>query len=267
MRYKPVGDKSKKVFTAVWTTPALCFFVFIFLKFVNSGYLLLVLPAGCIWLGFWIAGWYRESPLGRRWKLVALGMGATANVLIYLFAPLYCSYRSVRLFEAELSQIRQELPREADPSNTLIVGFDSHFLGYRHAGYYLPGYLTLEYPEVKLVEGTRIFSMQDRETHLIEHLPVSKYSRFVVFPLPNEGLAYDRYRRKIEGKLPRQDLSSIRVGNHDFVTAPISDLAILFPKTAARDKGVYPPLHSGGADVYNRAHLGSQTGSPSPQTP
>jgi 4-amino-4-deoxy-L-arabinose transferase-like glycosyltransferase len=41
------ADKSKKLFTAVWVVPALCFFTFIFLKMVNSGYLLLLVAPAC----------------------------------------------------------------------------------------------------------------------------------------------------------------------------------------------------------------------------
>jgi hypothetical protein len=41
----------------------------------------------------------------------------------------------------------------------MIAGFDSHFLGYRHAGYYLPDYVVVQYPEVKLSSGTRAFAM------------------------------------------------------------------------------------------------------------
>ena len=43
------ADKSKKLFTAVWVVPAVCFFTFIFLKMVNSGYLLLVAAPACVW--------------------------------------------------------------------------------------------------------------------------------------------------------------------------------------------------------------------------
>ena len=45
------------------------------------------------------------------------------------------------------------LPQLGDPSSLLIVAFDNHFLGFRHAGYYLPGYTTIEYPEASLVQG------------------------------------------------------------------------------------------------------------------
>lgn len=46
-RHEPV-ERSKRVFTLVWIIPALCFFTFGYLKFVNSGYLLLLLPPACI---------------------------------------------------------------------------------------------------------------------------------------------------------------------------------------------------------------------------
>ena len=96
--------------------------------------------------------------------MAVIGICAAANVLIFLFSPLYCSYRSVRRFEAQLEGIRTGLPQLGSPEDTLVIAFDSHFLGYRHAGYYLPGYVTVEYPEVKLREGTRVFAMHERDT-------------------------------------------------------------------------------------------------------
>src|SRR6201999_3186076 len=98
--------------------------------------------------------------------------------------PVYFSYRGVRTFEQELAQIRHELPEVSAPGETLIVGFDSHMLGYRHAGYYLDRYVTVQYPEVPLRQGKRIFSMSHRDTWLAQDLAVRDYSRFVLFPLP-----------------------------------------------------------------------------------
>ena len=53
-------DERKQIFTLVWITPALFFFTFIFFKFVNSGYLLLLVAPGCLWLGYWASQWYVE---------------------------------------------------------------------------------------------------------------------------------------------------------------------------------------------------------------
>jgi Protein of unknown function (DUF2723) len=223
------AEKSKKLFTAVWVVPALCFFAFIFLKLVNSGYLLLVAAPACIWLGSWTAAWYEQGLWPKPIKLSIAAICAAANVMIFLAFPAYCSYRSVRHFEAELQATVTALPQVGSPDNLLIVSFDNHFLGYRHAGYYLPGYLTLEYPQVNLLEGPRIFAMQGRDTRLLSALPTAPFTRFVLFPLPSGDAAYTQYLDKIKKLLPAKDLSSMDLGGHQFVTAPMADLPILFP--------------------------------------
>ncbi len=230
-RHAPI-DRRHVVFTAVWVTPALCFFALIFLKFVNSGYLLLLAAPGCIWLGFCLSQWWQQSRFGSYFKGAALAAGAVANILLFLTSPLYCSYRSVRRFEAQLTTLSKALPQVAAANDTVIVGFDSHFLGYRHAGYYLPGYLTMQYPEVKLLEGTRIFAMQGGDTRLLTQLPAAGYSRFVIFPLPPDDPEASRYLQTVLTRLPHQDLKVIHEGGRDFVTGPASDLPFLFPQSA-----------------------------------
>jgi hypothetical protein len=223
------ADPGKKWFTLVWITPALCFFTFIFLKFVNSGYLLLLVAPASLWLGFWISEWYEHASLGKPFKLALIVLCAAVNTLIFLDSPLYCSYRQVRQFEAELRSIQASLPQVGPPGNTLIVSFDSHFLGFRHAGYYLPSYLNVEYPEVKLSTCARVFAMQGRDTHLLEKLPAASYSRFVLFPLPGNADRYPEYLKKVEDKLPARSLQTIRLNGHTFVTGPMKDLPFLFP--------------------------------------
>jgi hypothetical protein len=222
-------DRRRLMFVAVWIAPALCFFTLIFLKFVNSGYLLLLAAPGCIWLGFCLAEWWAKSRWARAQKLGLVAVGAAANVFIFLASPLYCSYRSVRHFEKQLAGICQSLPQVVSAGDTLVVGFDSHFLGYRHAGYYLPGYLTLEYPEVKLLEGTRIFAMQGGDTRLLTGLPAATHARFVIFPLA-EDAENREYLQKVMSKLPSRDLSVAHRDGMIFVSGPVSDLPLIFPK-------------------------------------
>ena len=113
------ADPRKKIFTVVWIAPALCFFTFIFLKFVNSGYLLLLAAPACIWLGFWASEWYESTAWRKPLKLGVIGVCAAANVLIFLLRPrFYCSYRSVRRFEAELEEFRTALPQLGSPRMT-----------------------------------------------------------------------------------------------------------------------------------------------------
>jgi len=229
-------DRSKKVFTAVWTVPALCFFTFIFLKMVNSGYLLLVAAPACVWLGAWTADWYEFTTWPKALKYCTIAVCAALNVFIFVAFPGYCSYRSVRQFEAELQQVETGVPEVGTPDSLLIVSFDNHFLGYRHAGYYLPGYLTIEYPEANLVQGPRIFAMQGGNSFLLTELPAGSYSRFVLFPLPNGDAGYVQYVDKVKKLLPVKDISTVVLEGHEFVTAPIADLRFLFPQAGLAPK-------------------------------
>lgn len=228
-RYRAVLERSKVLFTAVWIAPALCFFTFIFLRFVNSGYLLLLLPAGCLWLGNWTAIWYERSSLKKPCKLAILTLCATLHTVIFLTAPLYCSYRSVRHFEASLVTVRAALLAFGTPEDTIIVGLDSHFLGYRHAGYYLPEYLTVQYPAMQLEEGPRIFAMHERETTLLTQRDLIGRSHFVIFPLPGEEAAYREYLEMVTAKLPKSELRLTRIDSYTFASGPTKDLVRLFP--------------------------------------
>src|ERR1035437_3592115 len=215
------SDPRKKIFTWVWMAPALGFFTFIFLKFVNSGYLLLLAAPACTWLGYWASEWYQKVAWRRPLKIALIALCATVNILIFLDSPFYCSYRSVRRFEAQLGAVCAALPQVAPAAGTLIIGFDSHFLGYRHAGYYLPDYATVEYPEERLREGIRVFAMHRRNTRLLAALPTGSYSRFVLFPLPDGSASYRDYLEKVRRKVPGSALQTVHVAGLDFITGPI----------------------------------------------
>jgi hypothetical protein len=251
---KVPADPRKKTFTFVWIGPALCFFAFGYLKFVNSGYLLLLCAPACMWLGLWASEGYKASGWRPSLKLSVIGACAAANVFIFVASPFYCSYRQVRRFEAELQSVTTALPQLVSAHDTLIISFDSHFNGFRHAGYYLRDYLTLEYPEAHLKEGNRIFSMHERDTQLLTQLPGAPYTRFVLFPLPT-GDSYREYSQKVVARLPSKSLNTVSLGGHVFVIGSISDLPLLFPAaTSAPELGVYVPLHPGMAPVNSRSH-------------
>jgi len=228
-------DARKIRFTLVWIIPALCFFTFIYLVFINSGYLLLLIAPGCLWLGFWAAEWYANARLRKPLKLAIVVACAAVNALIFLEAPLYCSYRSVVKFQAELRNIQTTIPRFGPQSSTLIVSFDSHFLGFRHAGYYLPQYHVLEYPEVNMGHGIQAFTMYGRDTRLVSRLP-GPYQRFVIYPLPAQGKQFNVYLAKVIAKLPARNIQITKLDGHTYVSGPVSDLPFLFPKLGPAPK-------------------------------
>ncbi len=217
-------EPDRRRFTWIWVTPALLFFTFVFLKFVNAGYLLILMPPVCAWLGL------RTSLL--RWRPFALAGCAAVNAAIFLFAPVYCSYGEVRAFERELASVIADLPTIAPSGSTMIVGLDSHFLGYRHAGYYLPQYRIVQFPEVRLAAGETVFAMARRDTTLERRLDETSILNFVLFPLPSNDAEYAEFMAQVRRRLPLKDVQLISRDSHDFAIAPVSDLHFLFPVVA-----------------------------------
>jgi hypothetical protein len=114
----------------------------------------------------------------------------------------------------------------------MIVGFDSHFLGYRHAGYYLPEYPTVQFPEVALASGARVFAMQYRNTWLESALPATAIRNFVIFPLPLGDREYGDYMALVRKRFPPGELRTVVRGGHEFAIGPVADLRFLFPVAA-----------------------------------
>ena len=238
----------KAVFTRVWMAPGLLFFTFIYLKFVNSGYLLALAPPVCAWMGLWASVWLAESSLARRpLKMVLIASGAAVNAAIFIFLPVYCSYGAERRFEAEIASITGALRQLASPRDAVIVGFDSHFLGYRHAGYYLPGYLTIQFPEVRLVSGTRMFTMQYRDTRVEARLPATSALEFIMFPLPLGDREYSDYLAAVRSRFPHGDLRTVVRGGHEFTMGPVADLRFLFPDACIQQA---TELHTSGRQPF-----------------
>lgn len=222
-------DRKKKVFTFSWIGPGLLFFGLIFFKFVNSGYLLVISPPIFAWLGLCGSKWYADLRLQKAGKIALTTAFVAANSVIFLYAPLYCSYTSVRRFEAELQRVLISIPQIASPADTLIVGFDSHFLGYRHAGYYLPGWVVAQYPEVRVASGIRVFVMEHRDTRLMGRIPLARFRNFLFFPLPSDDAEYREYMVRVRARFPPRSIRSVTAGGREFFMGPIADLPLLLP--------------------------------------
>jgi hypothetical protein len=245
------SEPRQQTFTWVWIAPALLFFTFVFFRFINSGYVLVVFPPICAWVAWWASDWYLRLPFSTPVKAALVGVATAINVAIFLEAPVYCSYREVRSFEAELESVQRALPQVAAPGRTLVIAFDSHFLGFRHAGYYFPDYTIAEYPEVRFPLGNRIFTMHHRDTRLVNRIATKSFANFVLFPLPRAGNEYRQPFNQMRAML-RQQLRTTTVEDCQFLTAPIEDLPVLFPLAAAPDALVYTARDIAANSVYKR---------------
>ena len=131
--------------------------------------------------------------------------------------------------ERDISALTQDFST-ISPEKTLIVGFDSHFLGYRHAGYYLPAFVTAQYPEVRYGDGMRVFLMHGRDTRVVRSFSVGRFDRFIFFPLP-DGSEYGAYLESVLAKLPPGTIQTAQVGRRKVLTGPASAIPLLFPST------------------------------------
>jgi hypothetical protein len=117
-----------------------------------------------------------------------------------------------------------------NPKTTVIISFDSHFLGYRHAGYYLPEFETVQYPEATYKDGKRVFILQGRDTRLVRRFSLDSYDRFTFFPLP-KGKEYEEYLAEVVSKLPAGLIHDVTIADRRVVTGPAQLLPLLFPST------------------------------------
>jgi hypothetical protein len=229
LRASKSSDRRIQTFTWVWISPGLLLFTFVYLKFVNSGYLLVLLPPACVWLGLWAAEWYTSSRFPAFARNAVLSAAVLINCAIFLRAPLYFSYREVYRSRQELTSVLAAVRQIARPQETILVGFDSHFLGYRHAGYYLPEYLTIQFPEVPLGSATGVFTMRHQDTRLVSRLSVGSFRDFLLFPLPASGREYREYIQQVRERFPAGTLRVTPQNGFQFLTGPVSALRVLFP--------------------------------------
>jgi hypothetical protein len=217
-------------FIYAWVGPGLLFFTFVYFLYVNSGYLLLVCPPAFAWIS---VGIYRfaRSQQRRLVRRAVLAGGVAVNCAIFLCAPIYCSHKGVRDFERDLAAVRQDFGQYLDPANTLIIGFDSHFLGYRHAGFYLPSFATVQYPEVPYSDGPHVFLMRNGETEVVRSFVIDRFEHFVFFPLP-EGSEYSTYVNRVLAGLPAGVVNPITVGKRKVLAGPAWAIPLMFRSTA-----------------------------------
>ena len=230
-RSKGSSRSGAKAFTWIWISPGLLLFTLVYLKFVNSGYLLVLLPPACVWVGSWAADWYMRTPLKQTAKIILVAAAAAMNVLIFVRVPLYCSYWQVRQSQKQLAVVVASIRQISQPRQTFLIGFDSHFQGYRHAGFYLPEYLTIQFPEVPLGSTTGVFAMQNRQTTLANQIAVGSFRDFILFPLPPSEREYADYMNRIRARFPAGELHVTTQNGIEFLSGPIRSLPALFPNT------------------------------------
>ncbi len=113
------------------------------------------------------------------------------------------------------------------------MGFDSHFLGYRHAGYYLPEYLTIQFPEVPLASTTGVFAMRRQDTRLVSAVSTSapsgtSFCSRCHLQTTNIASICNTFARALSAT---GELRVIVLNGREFLTGPVSALSSAVPLT------------------------------------
>lgn len=215
----------RSLFYLVWLVPGLLFFTFIYLNFVNSGYLLVLTPPLFAWFGRRLSA---GSPLGwpqaRPPQYVAL---AALNCWIFLYAPMYCSRRSVLEFEHEWSKTAALVRASYDPKTTVLIGLDAHFHGFRHASYYLPEYRIYAYPATLVAGQVRLLTAHDRGSRMAAPpRSLQPFEQVVFLPMPRDEEYEGHFKKIVESST---GIRETRTEDRISASGPISSFTSIYP--------------------------------------
>jgi len=219
----------RSLFYLVWLVPGLLFFTFIYLNFVNSGYLLVLTPLLFAWVGHKVSagsplGWPQARPI----QFLSL---AALNTWIFLYAPMYCSRRSVLEFEREWSRTAAFVRATYDPKTTVLIGLDAHFHGFRHASYYLPEYRIYAYPATRVAGQVRLLTAQNKDSRMVAPpQSLQLFEQVVFLPMPRDEEYEGHFEKIVESASGiRETLTDDRIG----AIGPISSFKSIYPTAYA----------------------------------
>ena len=226
-------DASKRVFAMVWIMPGLLFFALVFMRLINGGYLLVLVPPILAVIGAQAAEWYNEAGSGLLGKRAAVCGFTLFNLAAFLFTPTYFSYQFVQTDLRKIGGFDQAMRRGVSPATSLIVSFDDHRFGWRHAGYYLPEFTSIEWPERTSGQDVQIRAMSHGQSEILHALDAGSFQQIVFYPPQANGA--DLVEVISGGKpLPPGSIQIKKVGDYELVICSADMLYRLFPRGARR---------------------------------
>ena len=177
------APRRKKIFIWIWVGPGLLFFTLIFLKFVNSGYLLVISPPVFAWLGLCasrvVCGCAAFEGSEGRWSHCGGGQQPgfplrPRILLLRLRAPFRDGTRRMCLAES-----RGRVARGHDDRRIRFA-----LPGIPACGILSAGMVYGAISRSPAGAGTRVFVMEAGDTRLAARLPLSRFRNFMFFPLP-----------------------------------------------------------------------------------
>lgn len=225
------GVHDIRLFLTAWILPGLLFFTLIFIASTGLGYLLVIAVPLFILAGAKLSQWLISPALPMRHKQWLILLMISLNLGVFWFAPIYTSVAEVQGFEDNLTEVVSDVRAIFDPEDTLIIAVDTHKYGFRHAGYYLPEYQVIQYPEMRIENRMQLSVMQFRVTRLRDRLPLDDYKEFLLFPM------YRGEELLNKVGLENNSYKEVKLGPYAGYKGKIEQLPLLFSKLSAAESG------------------------------
>lgn len=223
----------RSLFFLAWLVPGLLFFTFIYLSFVNSGYLLVLTPPLFAWIGR--AASSASTFGGPRSRAIQFAALAALNTWIFLSAPLYCSRRGVVEFEREWRRTVDFVRANYDPKTTLLIGLDAHFHGFRHASYYLPEYRIYAYPSARVAGQVRLLTAHNQDSCMAAPPEsLAPFEQVVFLPMPRDEEYEGHFEEIVE---TASGIKEMRTDDRIGAGGPISSFKSLYPTAYSGPNG------------------------------
>ena len=133
-------DRQKTLFSLIWITPSVLFYLLIFIHYANPGYVLIFLPSLLLLTA---ASIYFIGSNLKRFVRKDLTLFIASIIIVIntttFFVYNLASYKEIRIRDRDLSIMFDGI-KSFNPANTAIFIAPYIFCGFRHIMYYLPEY-------------------------------------------------------------------------------------------------------------------------------
>ncbi|HHT9126464.1 MAG TPA: ArnT family glycosyltransferase [Candidatus Brocadiia bacterium] len=181
---------TKSIFFALWLIPSVLFYMFIFLHPANIGYSLIFIPGLIILLANSLTFFEKKVETQRsprriclrhdiaslRWIFTTLII--ITNLLLFLKFPTYVSVPTIRTLEKNVQVVTSYIRANFSPEETVVLSGNLHYLGFRHAMYYLPDYKVFQTCPIGLYPDRGIFWGANHQTYFSPSINIPKGAKY-----------------------------------------------------------------------------------------
>jgi len=180
-------DRAKVYFFSFWALPSVFFYLMVFIRPANPGYVLIFLPALCILLAVsigYLSGEFKKI-IKKDIYIPVVTLVIVTNLYVFIFSSYQASYRQIKKHDYDLSIMLHNI-NLYDPTKTVVFVREPYiFYGFRQIMYYLPEFRVYQIDTAIAPTGEvrKTFWGVNRETFVTDEiiLPKSTENFMVLF--------------------------------------------------------------------------------------